>query len=679
MGMQRWLLPAIEPQKQQEISSITQLPALVCKVLAGRFAQPEQVVAFLSPNLPMQDPFSLIDMSLAVERIHQAVENQEKIAVFGDYDCDGVTSTALLTIYLQSIGADVFYYIPDRAKEGYGMSCSAMDNLKKMGAQLIITVDNGISAHQEVAYAQTLNMDVIVTDHHTPRPTLPPALAVINPHRTDCPSSFKDLAGVGVTFALVCGLEDAPPEEMLEHYSDYVTIGTVADVVPLTGDNRTIVRHGLELLRESSHPGILTLLNQAGIDLEKPLSTQAASFGIAPRINAAGRIGSADDAVELLVTDDPRYAAEMADILAQANQQRRDMEETILMQAIQILNENPTLSQRRVLVVCGENWHHGVTGIVASRLMERYGKPCLVCSLEQGEIRCSGRSIPGFNLVQAITACEEWLVRFGGHPLAAGLTLKEENFSSFQNALQDYSAQYYPIMPLPSLMIDTIVEPQELTLSSIGAMQALAPFGAENPAPMYLAKNASIQGIFPTKDRNHMRVKLKLGTQEFNAIWFRMSEEKFPYILGDQVDFVCCAQLDEWNGSPTLSIQIKDMRLADYPEQEHIDSFEIYQRWKEKSDFGDATSLIPSREESAVVYRFLKSRESYPYSLESLSQRLPSIPMGKLLTILDVFVEQGLISQNSSSISILPTTKKVDLNQSQLLKGLQSCQTIPTL
>lgn len=674
MGIRRWIRPQADKALCDHLSEETGLPLSVCQILAVRSIDtPEAVEEFLGESDAFESPMNLIDMDKAVERIGAAIGEGEKIAVYGDYDCDGITSTALLTSYLQSVGADAFYYIPDREKDGYGMNKAAVDILYGMGVNLIVTVDNGISAHEEIDYAKSLDIDVVVTDHHTPRETLPDAVAVVNPHRADCPSTFKDFAGVGVAFQLICALEEADGWELLEHYSDLVTIGTVADVVPLCDENRSIVRHGLEHLREGVRPGINALLEIAGISTEKPLTADSVAFGIAPRLNAAGRMGSVDDAVELLMTDDAVYANELAAGLQELNLQRRGTEDDILRQIEATLAEKTELLKKRVLIVSGLGWHHGVVGIVASRLMERYGKPVIVLSIEDGVARGSGRSLEGFDLIGAITACSEKLIHYGGHLQAAGVTLAAGDIDSFDAAIQAHAAEHYNVMPVPSLSPDAILAPEQLTVEGISALGVLGPFGAGNPSPLFLLENLSVAGVYPTADKKHLRLKLSANGRDFMAIFFRMSEADFPYKPGDMVDIVASVDAEEWNGAPQVSVKIRDLRGASLPQEELILAAERYNRHS-RGEYGPLCppkELVPDRDELAVVYRFLRSGGGYPYAPEALWERLrdKGIDFAKLLVALDVFEEMGLIHRNGK-ITLNPNAGKVELSDSKILSSL---------
>lgn len=675
MRIRRWNVADVPEDKAKIISSETGLSELVSRILLSRNPEhtPESVMKFIANDIEFESPFNIKDMDKAVERIHLAIENGEKIAIYGDYDCDGITSTALLIDYFDSVGGDAFYYIPDRETEGYGMNMAAVKKLSDMGTSLIVTVDNGITAHEEVEYAAELGMDVVITDHHTPRPTLPQAVAVVNPHRDDCNSQFKDYAGVGVAFQLICALEEADPLELLDYYADLVAIGTLADLVPLYGANRKIAQRGIEHLEHTHRLGISALMNVGG--LTPPLTAESVSFGIAPRINAAGRMGRVKQAVELLITDDEAQAAELAGELGEMNLQRRGVEEKVLEEIKEKLRANPALLLERVLIVSGEGWHQGVMGIVASRLLERCGKPVIVFSVNDGVAKGSGRSLPGFSLIDAITNCSEHLTHFGGHTLAAGMTISEEHLPEFNSAIQKYAKLHYKIMPVPSYDIDCILKPNELTIENIESLSALAPFGAGNSSPVFVLNNLKLTGIFPTADNKHIRLRFLSGEREINTIYFRMPPHRFPYENGAVLDAVVEVDINEWNGSKQLSIKIKDIRKSGFPQEEAIESYENYLRYRRGESTGQNNGeLIPTRDEFGIIYRHLRSRKSYPYGAVALWEELLdyNIGLAKTEIILDIFAESRLIDRAGGKITVLPQKEKVNLEQTATFKLLHN-------
>lgn len=678
MGIRQWKLPEHHPDTVRRLAAETGKPELVCHILAARgLTDPEQIADFFAEEQGLSDPFLLADMDRAVERVSAAIENGERICVYGDYDCDGITATALLTGYLQAVGADVIYYLPNREKNGYGLHTGAIDMLAEQKVELIITVDNGVSAHAEIAHAAALGIDVVVTDHHTPRDTLPAAAAVVNPHRADCPSRCRNLAGVGVAYKLVCALEGAQ-EEMLEYYSQLVMLGTVADVVPLTGENRIIVRHGLARLAETESPGLAALIEISGLQ-ERTLTSETVAFGLAPRINAAGRVGIPDDVVELLLTDDPSYAQELAETLDRHNTERKKIEAEILQEIEGMLAENPQILNGRVLLLAGNNWHHGVVGIVSAKMAERYEKPCLLFSLENGEARGSGRSIEGFSLIEAITACSAHLTRFGGHVLAAGLTLPQQHLAAFCEELQAFARQRYPVMPVPVLTADCVLTPQQLTVETISQLAVLEPFGACNEAPLFCLQNLVIEGIYPTADRRHIRVRLTGGTNSFYAIYFGVSDTVFPYKAGETVDIMAKINVGEYNGKATLSIKLSDLRLGDVPQEQVLLGRERYARYLRGEQLAPETAaeMLPGRDEIATVYKFLRRAGRFPYGPGALYLRLMAggLDYCHLLLALDVLEEMGFVTRTVQDgavvLAVVPDAPRADLSRSAILGRLE--------
>jgi len=671
------MLPAFDSENIKILCDETDYTAVLCSLIAARGCQNKaDFQRAYGENSQLGAPCTLAEMEKAVQRIRAALENGERIAVYGDYDCDGITATALMVSYLQSVGADVFYYIPSRDKEGYGLNIDAVDSLKKLGAQLIVTVDNGIAAHDEITYAKSLDIDTIVTDHHTPRDTLPEAVAVVNPHRADCPSAFKQLAGVGVAFKLICALEEDDGSELLEYYSDLVCLGTIADVVPLVGENRVISAHGLSRLSETERPGITALMEVCGINTA-PISGEAVAFGLVPRINAAGRMGSTDDAVELLLTDDVSYAKDLAAGIDANNNLRKETETQIFAEILDIIAENPAILLKRVLLVSGDNWHHGVVGIVAARICEYYGMPTILFSVADGEARGSGRSPEGYSLIEAITACSSHLTRYGGHTLAAGLTLLADKLDNFAENLEVYSKDHVPALPVPAVHIDCVISPHHLTPEIVQSFSLLEPFGAGNPPPLFLLKNLTIEQVLPTADRKHIRIRFSADGASFFAIYFRMCEDDFPYHAGDKTDIVASLSVNEYNGKVGVSVKIKDLRMSDIPQDEILEERERYIRHRfGVYHNGDRERLLPDREHFAAVYRFLRSSGKFTYHNEELYYRLLHEKMGydRMLVCLDVLEEMGLISRSDEAgcVKVVPTAEKVDIEESGILCGLRS-------
>lgn len=564
---------------------------------------------FLGEGEPLSDPFLLKDMDKAAARITRAVDNMEKIAVYGDYDADGVTSTAMLYSYLETRGADVIFYIPQREGEGYGMNIGAVEYLKEQGVSLIVTVDNGISSVQEVARANELGIDVVVTDHHRPQEILPDAVAVVDAYRPDDTSPYKHFSGVGIAFKLLMALEDGAGdvEDLLEAYSDLAAIGTIGDIVPLTGENRTLIRAGLERLSQSDRPGVQALLENAGI-AGKALTSTNVAFTLVPRINATGRMGAPERAVRLLISGYEEEAEVLSEEICADNEERRRVEAEIAEAAFADIEAKGYMKDR-VVVVDGENWHHGVIGIVASRVTERCGKPCMIISRGETEARGSGRSIEGFSLFEAICACGDLLIKFGGHPMAAGITLKPENIEAFRKRINQYAAEHFPQMPTQTVTLDCKLNPAALSVSMAQSLTQLEPFGNGNPQPVFGLFNMEISNVTPVGGGGHLRLTLEKNGAVITAMRFNTKPEELPYHIGDKIDLAVQLEAREFRGQPSLTVIVRDMKFAAFNTEKNIASLASFEKWQrgEVLSAEDKNRLYPDRACLAAIYRALRT------------------------------------------------------------------------
>lgn len=617
------------------------------------------------------DPMDFPDMYAAVKRIQKALDEFERIAVYGDYDADGVTSTALLYSYLEMQGADVVYYVPNRHTEGYGLSYEAIDKLSMMGVKLIITVDNGISAVAEAKYIRELEMELIVTDHHLPSEALPQAVAVVDPHRTDCNLKFKDYAGVGVAYKLICALE-GEENGITDSFVDLVTVGTVADVMPLIKENRELVRRGVNMLADSDRIGIQALIEAAGLGSRKMTSTSVA-FGICPRINAAGRMGSADRAIRLLLSDDYDEAMLLAQEINDENVTRQQTEQDILIQAVEQINKNPEWQYQNVLVVAGEGWHDGVVGIVASRLVEKYGKPTLVITIDGDDAKGSGRSIEGFNLYDAISHCSGCLTHFGGHTLAAGIGLKAADIDTFRTAINDYSDTIE--MPFPVQNIDFKLNPACVNTEMLETVEQLEPFGAGNPQPIFGLYNMTVTDIQPIGNGKHLRVVLERNGVLLQTVKFRTVQAEFPFVRGDVVDAAVGLEPNEYLGQIRVSILLKNIKLHDMVEDDLFSSMRDFSLlMRGRSDGFDPSLLIPQRETTAAVYRFIRSVGRWNYDTETLCHRLDlwAEDYGQVAVAIESMLEMGVLRRDENSgLSVPKTSEKVNLQDAPVLRRLR--------
>ena len=616
------------------------------------------------------DPMDFPDMYAAVKRIQKALDEFERIAVYGDYDADGVTSTALLYSYLEMQGADVVYYVPNRHTEGYGLSYEAIDKLSMMGVKLIITVDNGISAVDEAKYIRELEMELIVTDHHLPSETLPQAVAGVDPHRTDCNLEFKDYAGVGVAYKLICALE-GEENGITDSFVDLVTVGTVADVMPLIKENRELVRRGVTMLADSDRIGIQALIEAVGLGSRKMTSTSVA-FGICPRINAAGRMGSADRAIRLLLSDDYDEAMLLAQEINDENVTRQQTEQEILIQAVEQINKNPEWQYQNVLVVAGEGWHDGVVGIVASRLVEKYGKPTLVITIDGDDAKGSGRSIEGFNLYDAISHCSDCLTHFGGHTLAAGIGLETTDIDTFRTAINDYSDTIE--MPFPIQNIDFKLNPACVNTEMLETVEQLEPFGAGNPQPIFGLYNMTVTDIQPIGNGKHLRVILERNGVSLQTVKFRTVQAEFPFVKGDVVDAAVGLEPNEYLGQLRVSILLKNIKLHDMVEDDLFSSMRDFSLlMRGRSDGFDPSLLIPQRETTAAVYRFIRSVGRWNYDTETLCHRLDlwAEDYGQVAVAIEAMLEMGVLRRDENKgLSVPKTSEKVNLQDAPVLRRL---------
>ena len=633
---------------------------------------------FLGEGEPLSDPFLLKDMDKAAARITRAVDNMEKIAVYGDYDADGVTSTAMLYSYLETRGADVIFYIPQREGEGYGMNIGAVEYLKEQGVTLIVTVDNGISSVQEVARANELGIDVVVTDHHRPQEILPDAVAVVDAYRPDDTSPYKHFSGVGIAFKLLMALEDGAGdvEDLLEAYSDLAAIGTIGDIVPLTGENRTLIRAGLERLSQSDRPGVQALLENAGI-AGKVLTSTNVAFTLVPRINATGRMGAPERAVRLLISGYEEEAEVLSEEICADNEERRRVEAEIAEAAFADIEAKGYMKDR-VVVVDGENWHHGVIGIVASRVTERCGKPCMIISRGETEAKGSGRSIEGFSLFEAICACGDLLIKFGGHPMAAGITLKPENIEAFRKRINRYAAEHFPQMPTQTVTLDCKLNPAALSVSMAQSLTQLEPFGNGSPQPVFGLFNMELSNVTPVGGGGHLRLTLEKNGSVITAMRFNTKPEELPYHIGDKIDLAVQLEAREFRGQPSLTVIVRDMKFAAFNTEKNIASLASFEKWQrgEVLSAEDKNRLYPDRACLAAIYRALRTVNGKETDqVRFVSQFGKDMTLGLFKTALLVFEERGLvhseIADDTFTATLIETSGKTDITRSPVLLALQ--------
>ena len=660
---------------------------LAALTLAGRgIRSREEASSFLAagPEL-LHDPMLLRDMDAAVERIDRALEQSETIAIYGDYDVDGITATCLLSSYLTERGAKVLPYIPDRLTEGYSLNTDAITRLRLKGARLLVTVDCGITNVKEAAFARGIGMDVVITDHHECKEELPQAAAVVNPHRPDCPYPFKQLAGVGVALKLALALT---PEEqrlqVLEAYADLAAIGTVADVMSLTGENRSIVLLGLRRLARSPRPGLQMLIRECALE-DKPITSTTIGYTISPRLNAAGRMGCPTVAAQLLLTQDPKEGAQLARTLCELNRERQRIEQEIFAQCMQLLEARPELA-RDAIVLADKSWHQGVVGIVASRLAERFSVPAfMICLGEDGRGKGSCRSCGDLNLFHALEQCEDLLEGFGGHELAAGFTIAEENIPDFRAKMQRLSAIWRrEHQSVSTLSVDAVLEDAGLlTLENVADLQRLEPFGTGNPQPIFVLTGVTVSSITPVGKGRHTRLKVARDGCSFDAILFSFPPESTGLQPGCRADLAFYPQINQFRGNCTVQLTLADLRCA--PSLSQLDRM-LYQRWKQGESFQgrELEMLLPQRQDFVAVWRYLSTHAASNLFRESPARLARNISRSagqresytRTMICLEVFQERGLLrftsGPNLVQIQLQPVSGKVDLEASEILRGLRS-------
>lgn len=689
--MKKWDVANLDKEKIVNIMNDLDISPILATLLYSRgYTQTQSAKDFLNTDREKfynAKYFQFIDMDKAANRIKQAIDNFEMICIYGDYDVDGVTSTALLYMYLQSHGANVIYFIPDRIF-GYGLNNHDIKKLCDQGVQLIITVDNGISAANEIDFAKSLGIDVVITDHHKVPEKLPNAVAVVDPHRQDCPSQFKFYAGVGVTFKLVCALEGTMSnlDDLLDEYSDLVAIGTTSDIVPLVDENRFLVQCGMQKMQTELRPGIKELLDLAGV-LSQPLNSTNITFNLFPRINAAGRIDLADKAVQMLITDDEIEARNYAKYLNNCNIKRKEIEAKIVNTIEEKLKED--YHHDRILVVAGENFHAGVIGIVASKLVERFCRPCIVVSIEGDMARGSGRSVEGFSIYEAAKA---WFdkhtengyikdtdlpIKFGGHSMAIGFDIPKEYLRSFKQEINEVSSQTE--MPALSLKIDCKLKPEAITCDLLKNLDILEPFGCDNPIPMFGLYNMQIIGITPVGGGKHLRLELDRDSKKITAMNFFTTPDEFDFTIGDQVDIAVTLSRNVFRDVESVSVIVQDIKSSNIDKDKNLSSERLYEAIKRHETMPKdiIENEIPTRDDFAQVYKFLKTK-TWLHTVEMLQYRIASdhISLCKLLIILDIMTELGLIKQTQLKnqrikIETLDVQKKINLNSSKFLQQLK--------
>ena len=565
MNLQWEFLEDLSKGDATELSNNLKIPPIITQILLRRGVNTtEEARRFFRASIDeLYDPFLMADMAKACERLRKALLSDEKILIYGDYDVDGITSVSFLYLLLKELGANVTYYIPDRQIEGYGLSEAGIEEARKNNVNLIVTTDCGITGHNEIILANSLNIDVIVSDHHEPSDNMPPAVAVIDPKRTDCQYPFKQLAGVGVAYKLAQGLllRMNIDVSILEKYIELVAIGTAADIVPLVDENRIFVKNGLRRLNDSDNIGLTALIQAAGLT-GKEIGTGQIVFIIAPRINAVGRMGNAERAVRLLTTEDSLEAKQIATVLEQENRNRKNVDEETFIQAQQLAEKQYELTKTHSIVLSQEGWHTGVIGIVASRVVEKYYRPTILLSIEDGIGKGSARSVQGFDLYESLRECEDLLVAYGGHKYAAGLTIKEENIPEFRIRFEEIAQKKLTEDLLtPKLLIDAELHLGDVDSQFLKFLKLFAPFGPHNMRPVFVSKNIEVIGTPSIVGKNHLRFKIRQNGAVFDVIGFNMGDYYYRVNTGDtHLDLAYVIDENEYMGRKTIQLRAKDLR-----------------------------------------------------------------------------------------------------------------------
>ncbi len=712
-----WVLREDRSVPESEILSLSEQTGFspVCaRLLYHRgLRTAEAVERFLCcEDTAFHSPFLLKDVRPAVQRIRQALDRKEKIVIYGDYDVDGVTSVSMLYLYLTGMGGNVGYYIPSRAGEGYGLSRAALDKLCADGVRLVITVDTGITACEEAEYAKEIGIDMVITDHHECRATLPDAVAVVNPHRPDCPYPFKELAGVGVVFKLIAAFEATLGAEKGEseidgvrrvaaRFADLVAIGTIADVMPITDENRLIVTLGLRQIERTERVGLAALLDKASAggngkpQRRRKITSTFIGFGVAPRINAAGRMSEATLAVELLLADTAEKADLMATELCEINSLRQSEENTIAEQAYRRIEEEFDPETTRVLVLEDDHWRQGIIGIVCSRITERYGLPSILVSFDgategfdspDDQGKGSGRSVKGMNLVEALTACEDLLVKFGGHELAAGLTIRRDKLDEFRARINAHAAKCLPDGGVcAQIEADLELDVRDVTIPLAEELSRMEPFGVANPVPQFILRDLTVERVSELGGGKHLKLQVGKNGISHTAMLFSTPRSRFPYVEGDRVDLLCTVDINEFRDIRTVQLIVQDFKPSQCYESECNEHIARYREVRAGAEFSAAEDLVPAREDFAHVYTVL--RREFRQGKDIFSERalLPMlnagaphpINYGKMKYILEIFHELKIcgveqIEEGIYRFDIYFNASKTNIEKSYLLKKLKS-------
>lgn len=685
--MKKWIIGKPDMSLAREISENGMYSQISSEVMASNGIQGKSDRDMFLGNYEDADPYGLLNpfdipgMEKAVSVLEEYIDKGSRIIIYGDYDCDGIMSTASLYNYLVNIGADVGYFINMRS-DGYGININNIKKLADEGAELIITVDNGISAVKEAEYCKERNVDLLITDHHIPPPEIPAARAVVDPHimSEDNKCKFRDICGCEVVLKLITAMEGGESMLPLEMMSDFAAIATIGDVMPITGENRTIVKHGLHYIRNTENIGLKALIREMSVSNDGKVrdfvpGVKNIAFGIVPRINASGRLGSAMEACELFVTDDEERANEIARKLCELNTNRKTIEEEISENIENSFKKSPENFYYPVTVVSGKNWHKGVIGIDASRVLEATGKPTFIISVDdEGNATGSARAPEGFSVFDSLLDSAELLTKFGGHKGAGGFSLKEENINTFRKKLNEFSDTFF----VPELKAVKTISSSEITVDNVKKLyDELSPFGEKNPEPVFCILNAVITSVYPLSDGKYTKVNIDFDSNKLSFPLFKTAFSDFPYLAGDKINIMANLRINEFNGKESVNLNVLDMRISGINQQKLLNGENCYKNikiGKYPDDVRVLKAILPERKHFAQVYRLISPQKET--SISFLAQKLcREMNMCMLNVIIDAFCETGLVSRNyiNETVIRLPSEKgnKVNLSDTEIIKEIE--------
>ncbi len=679
--MKRWKLSKFDFSLVEEISNKYSLPKFLATLFAARnfVCDIESIEQVLCRNRTFSSPFSIKDMDKACRRLHRAIEHHEKVYIYGDYDADGTTGVSILYLYLKEYGVDVSYYIPERDNEGYGINTLALDKFAEDGTSLLIAVDNGISCFAETIYAKRLGIDVIIIDHHRQHGnSVPEACAVVDPHRLDCKSSFKEYCASGLVLKFISAMEteSGNVKKFIDKYSALAAIGTIGDSVPVLGENRKIIKLGLEKINSDKNSILYSAL-QFFFQNKTKFSIQDISFNLVPRINATGRVSYAKKAVEFLTCQDRVQVQNLAKEIDADNRLRKTIQESIIQEVRKIAQENPCLLSDRVIVLDGVNWHKGVLGIVAARVVELYDKPCIILSKDGEEAVASGRSIAGFSLYEAIYHCKEYFTKFGGHHMAVGLSMKSDNIPAFRKAINQYAKENHPQMPYNELNIDCKLSLDKLSPHLLEELESIEPFGNGFEEPVILLEKLQIKRIIKLKSGKYLKLVVNDGYYESEVLCFSYSSDNFPYNVSDTVDLAVSISKNDFNSTISLSIVLKDIRLHDVDYNIALEEQRLYEAFVRGENIIINSEMLPSRDDFIKVYKFIKTNRIICSNIKLIYENFNAkINYFKICAIIDVLIETNLVEESIDAgqriLKIINTNDKVNLFESETFLKLRS-------